>query len=137
MVKAKDDGENNSDEVQTSQRPSLGRSIVRYVGDVDDLANRADILDVAKRKAMFGPDKLVVRADSVQPVPDEDGEIEVPRTDEYPRGTFHVGDSLPVSVWTSLQVQQDRSFGSFSSFDACDEYPASRPLENIPLRIRE
>lgn len=136
IVEAKDEGEKNSDEVQTDQRPSLGRSIVRYIGDIDDLANRVDVL-LAKRKATFGPDKLVVRADNVQPVPDKGGETEVPRNDEYPRGTFHVGDSLPISVWTSLLDQQDRSFGSFGSFDACDEYPASRALENIPLRIRE
>lgn len=136
IVEAKDEGEKNSDEVQTGQRPSLGRSIVRYIGDIDDLANRVDVL-LAKRKATFGPDKLVVRADNVQPVPDKGGETEVPRNDEYPRGTFHVGDSLPISVWTSLLDQQDRSFGSFGSFDACDEYPASRALENIPLRIRE
>ena len=137
MIEAQDEGEKNSDEVQTSQRPSLGRSIVRYVGDVNDLANRADILDIAKRKAMFGPDKLVVRADNVQPVPDDEEETEVPHTDKYPRGTFHIGDSLPVSVWTSLLGQQDRSFSSFGSFDACDEYPASRASGNIPLRIRE
>ncbi|KAF9473237.1 Di-copper centre-containing protein [Pholiota conissans] len=129
----------DADDRQNMQQPSLGRSIVRYMGEVEDLANTADILDLAKRKAVFGPDKLVVRNDNVQPVADDEAEDEpidmkVTEVKPMPRGTFHIGDSLPVSVWESVVRQQDRSFGSF---DDCHEYFAPGETPSVPLRIRE
>lgn len=129
----------------TVQQPSLGRSIVRYMGDCADLANRADILEYAKRKAVFGPDKLIVRSDTVQPVPDSHPEG---RSGAYekaailPRGTLHIGDTLPLGVIPSTRRPEVGRSLSLDSFDICDEDlgkpegETPQPSEP-PLRIRK
>jgi hypothetical protein len=86
-------------------QPSLGPSILRYMGDFEDLATSADIIEFTKRKSAFGPERLVLRGDLISVDPDG------PRTaaghasngTSLPRGTFHVGDTLPFDAVPRLQ----------------------------------
>jgi len=78
-------------------QPSLGRSLVRYLGDFEDLATSADIIEFTKRRHMFGPERLVYRSDLIPVNPDE-GESQ-PSNLPMPRGTIHIGGgTLPLSA---------------------------------------
>ena len=79
-------------------QPSLGRSVVRYLGDFEDLATPADIIEFTKRRHMFGPERLVYRSDLIPVNPDDD--TSPPRrTLPMPRGTIHIGGAaLPLSA---------------------------------------
>ena len=78
-------------------QPSLGRSVVRYLGDFEDLATPADIIEFTKRRHMFGPERLVYRSDLIPVNPEDDSS---PLTAlPMPRGTIYIGDStLPLSA---------------------------------------
>lgn len=83
-------------------QPSLGRSIVRYLGDFEDLATKADIIEFTKRKSMFGPPRLVLRSDMVPTNPVaamHSQRVAVSkftlREKSLPLGTIHIGPSLP------------------------------------------
>lgn len=71
-------------------QPSLGRSLVRYMGDFEDLATNADIIEFTKRKSAFGPEKLVLRADIIPHNPSSTGDPpeSSPEGFKMPRGTF-------------------------------------------------
>ena len=84
-------------------QPSLGRSVVRYLGDFEDLATPADIIEFTKRKHMFGPERLVYRSDLISVNPDDNNSP--PSTSPMPRGTIHIGggtvplSALPENSW--------------------------------------
>jgi hypothetical protein len=95
-------------------QPSLGRSIVRYMGDFEDLATKADVVEFTKRKVMFGPEKLVLREDLIPvnptgpPAPDPPG-----NGPPLPRGTFYAGDELPYDkvpklLWLTNPHENDK-----------------------------
>ena len=76
-------------------QPSLGRSVVRYLGDFEDLATRTDIIEFTKHRHMFGPERLVYRSDLISVNPDNSPPSTIPMS----RGTIHIGGGdLPLSA---------------------------------------
>jgi hypothetical protein len=83
------------------------------MGDFEDLATPADIIEFTKRKSAFGPEKLVLREDLIPinptspPSSPTTGTPKPPTNDgsnlkPLPRGTLHIGDSLPAEAVPSL-----------------------------------
>ncbi len=93
------------------QQPSLGRSIIRYLGDLEDLATEADITEFCRRRATYGPRALVRRNDLI---PHASAEMSVDTS--LPRGSLWVGKGLPEWLQeTPLQSNNNnRSFRTSS-----------------------
>jgi hypothetical protein len=83
------------------------------MGDLEDLATKADVVEFTKRRAMFGPEKLVLRDDFI-PVNPTGPPTESPPENgpPLPRGTFYAGDELPYDKvpklpWLTNQHEDD------------------------------
>lgn len=107
-------------------QPSLGRSIVRYMGDFEDLATPADVIEFTKRKAAFGPEKLIIREDLIPVNPtSEPSTTAVPNAKPLPRGTLHIGDTLPSEAVAHLPWLVNQASGESNTFEtSADGIPA-------------
>jgi len=127
-------GDNDSkgqDSKTDMQQSSMGRSIVRYLGDFEDLATTADVIEFTKSKAVFGPDKLILRDENVLPVTNE-AKSKDDKPPWLPRGTISCGSVIVSSSTACLSSISEHSFGSY---DSCDESLESS--QSTPLVVRK
>ncbi|KAF8638949.1 hypothetical protein AX16_010423 [Volvariella volvacea WC 439] len=107
---------------------SLGRSIVRYLGDFEDLATTTDVIEFTKRKALFGPEKLVMRSDMI---PQNPGPANPSPNTHLPNGTIYIGRELPPHLYPTQLVSEASVTSTGSS--TVDSGGASQTTANKPL----